>query len=305
MEVTLLGTSGTLQVPGRPLTSLHVSVKNKSVLFDCGEGTQLGFTRLKLGLKRLSVICLTHYHADHILGLPGLIATINMFLKCGNVGNRDLLIIGPPDTNHILRNILNAVQHPYVRISTYFVSGHGKRVLDFDGFSIEVFPVRHSVPCVGYNLIEKNPPHIDLEKAISSGVDTKYFTFLQKGLTIDLNGEVKTISDISSGRAKYYKISYVTDTIYFKELSNYVRGANLAILEGSSYGKLVSSDSLGAHMSYADAATIARHAHVRELWLTHFNPRLTTPMEGLSSIKGIFSNVKCGRFGMNKCFGGN
>ncbi len=297
MIATLLGSSGTTPIVNRPLTSLHVTVGNRSVLIDCGEGTQLSFMKTRVRYTNLAVICFTHYHPDHVLGLPGLLSTINAWLVSDlYTDHRDLLIIGPQDSNGVLSRLLGCVPHSNVNVRFYEVKGGAPRVFDFGDFKIESFPVRHSTECLGYSIMEKRNPRLNVARAEESGIDKKYWGLLQKGMVLDDGRDICSISD---GEVRYRKVSYATDTLPFDELKERVLDADLAVLEGMHYDEEEYSRN-GAHMLFREAAVIARDAGVKELWLTHFSPALSRPWDGLGRAKEIMPDTSIGWVGMKK-----
>lgn len=297
MIVTMLGSSGTTPRMGRPLTSLYASVQDKGILIDCGEGTQLGFAYSKLGFSNLCVICFTHYHPDHVLGLPGLISSINANLMSDSKdGYKNVFIIGPVDSRGIINGLMGCILHDAINYTFYEVKGQGIRTFDFGSFIIEAFPVRHTVPCLGFNVLEKKNPSVILDKANNSGVDKKYWHFLQSGMVLD---DGRDLSVLTEGSIRYNKLSYVTDTLYFDELADRVKGANLAVLEGMHYTE-DGYQREGGHMLYSEAATVAANGGVEELWLTHFSPKLSNPYDGIDVARNIFHNTSCSKRGKRK-----
>lgn len=305
MRVVMLGSAGTVPVINRPLTSLHIAVGNKAVLIDCGEGTQLGFAVTKVGFGNLSVICITHCHPDHTLGLPGLISTMNTYLASNAGGERvkkNLLIICPKDGAKVIQGLIDTVQHRCIGITIFEVSRTQERIIEFDGFRIECFPVEHTVNCLGYSIVESHRAKMDFEKAEANKIDTHWWGFLQKGYVLeDENGNTQDVFSITSGEGKEIKVSYVTDTFPFEGLIDKIRGADLAVLEGIDFQRDERTESV-AHMFFDEAAMIAKEAGVKELWLTHFGPALMRPNSGLTDTRKIFPETFCGKIGMRKDF---
>lgn len=304
---TLLGNYGVNPVPHKHLSSLFVSVGSTSVLIDCGEGTQLAIREQTLRLTNLSLICLTHYHPDHILGLPGLISTLDTAIRDAEVSRkRSLIIVGPEDPNDTVHKLVSVISHTNLQIRFIGLKANKEYQLDFPGFTLTAFPVKHSIDCFGYTIEEFHNPKMDILKAAESGIDQQYWNFLQYGYhLVNDENELHTIDSITSGDMRIKKVAYSTDTLPVASIRNHCENAQLAVLEGMFYSGFVTSNGKnkemkGCHMTFEEAASIAREANVEELWLTHFSPILTDPEAGLEKTLSIFPNTRCGRFGMQK-----
>ena len=283
LDVCLLGTGGMMPLPYRWLTSLMMRYNGKSILIDCGEGTQIAMKEKGWSPKPIDVICFTHYHADHISGLPG------MLLTMGNAERTEpLLLIGPRGLNKVvsaLRVIAPELPFP---ITCMELTENVQQIL-FDGFRLEAFKVNHNVICYGYNMVVERTGRFLPEKAIEAGIDKPYWSRLQKGETIELEGRTLTPDMVLGPPRKGLKVTYTTDTRPTESIVENAAGADLFICEGM-YGE---PDKLAKakehkHMTFYEAATLAKRAEVKEMWLTHYSPSLPYPEEYMPEVRKIF-----------------
>lgn len=281
-----------MPLPYRWLTSLMMRYNGKSILIDCGEGTQIAMKEKGWSPKPIDVICFTHYHADHISGLPGLLLTM------GNAERTEpLLLIGPKGLTRVagaLRVIAPELPFPI----EYLELEEASQTIEFEDFKIEAFRVNHGVVCYGYNMVIERTGRFRLEKAESLGIEKRYWSRLQKGETIRTENGVYTPQMVLGEARKGLKVTYCTDTRPTPAIAEHAKGADLLICEGM-YGEPDKLDKAREHkhMTFYEAAGIAKAAGVPELWLTHYSPSLPKPEEYLPQVRSIFSNTIAARDG--------
>jgi len=273
LEAFILGCGGMMPLPNRHLTSVLLRREGELFLFDCGEGTQVSLRRLNLRWKKISVIFISHTHADHVTGLPGL-------LMLSSQVDRDdpLYIIGPPRIAEYIdasRRILDMYINYEIRVKEITEPGV---VYEGEGFKVRAFPLRHTKPCYGYTLEEdKRPGEFHPEKAEALGVRRgPLWAALQSGQTVKAEDGTEVSPEQVLGETRTgRKFSFVTDTLAFHEMSYEVFGSDLFICEGMFERALEESAREKRHMTAEQAARIALAARVKKLALIHYSPRYT------------------------------
>ncbi len=292
LDVCLLGTGGMMPLPYRWLTALMTRYNGKNILIDCGEGTQIAMKEKGWSPKPIDVICFTHFHADHISGLPG------MLLTMGNAERTEpLTLIGPKGLTRVVSAL--RVIAPELPFSLNCVEiAEAEQKFEFDGFRIEAFKVNHNVLCYGYNIVIDRIGKFQIEKAITLGIDKRYWNKLQKGETVQIEDNIYTPDMVLGKARKGLKLTYCTDTRPTESIIKNARNADLFICEGM-YGETDKADKAKEHkhMTFYEAAELARSAEVSQLWLTHFSPSLTHPEAYVDDVKKIFKNTVAGKDG--------
>ncbi len=294
LDVCLLGCGGMMPLPYRWLTALMTRFNGSSLLIDCGEGTQVAIKEKGWSFKPIDVICFTHFHGDHISGLPGLLLTM------GNADRREpLTLIGPKG----LERVVNALRiiAPELPFEIKFIEiTEPEAVFEMNGYRLKAFRVNHNVLCYGYTLEIDRAGKFDLERAIAQDIPKQYWKHLQKGETIEEDGRVFTPDMVLGEQRRGIKLTYTTDTRPTASIRENAMHADLFICEGM-YGE---KDKLAKakeykHMTFYEAASLAKEAEVGEMWLTHYSPSLTRPEEYMEEVYSIFPNARAGKDGMS------
>lgn len=292
LDICLLGTGGMMPLPYRWLTSMMARYNGQSILIDCGEGTQIALKEKGWSPNPIDVICFTHFHADHISGLPG------MLLTMGNAERTEpLLLVGPKGLSRVVASLrVIAPELPFV--IDCLELGEAEHTIRLDGFRIEAFRVNHNVPCYGYSIIIDRIGKFQVDRAVELGIEKKYWSRLQRGETIETK-EMTFVPEMVIGPVrKGLKVTYCTDTRPTEGIVKHAEGADLFICEGM-YGEPEKKAKAkeNKHMTFYEAAELAKRAQVKKLWLTHYSPSLNRPEEYLPATKKIFQETEVCRDG--------
>jgi len=287
LDICLLGSGGVMPLPGRFLTSLYLEENGRAVLVDCGEGTQTAIRTAHKKFSRIGAIFVTHFHADHISGLVGLL------LSFGLEGRTEALHMhGPEGLQTVVRSFLViAPQLPFeIFFHEYSPTAPVKTVSG--GLIVDIFPVDHDMPCLGYRFTMERAPKFDPDRARALGIPLRLWGKLQNGESV---GGFSP-ADVLGEKRRGISVLYSTDTRPVEALDTLGKGVDLMILEGM-YGDEEKWESarLKHHMMMQEAAEIAKRASAGELWLTHFSPYTTEPENYLDMLKEIFPNTVMGK----------
>ena len=291
LELSLLGTSGVMPLPDRYLTSLYIKYNGKKLLIDCGEATQMSIKELGWGYKNLEVICLTHYHGDHITGLPGI-----LFMLENTGRTKPLTIVGPPGLKKVITSFTELYGKVPYEINLMELEMK-PQVVNIGDFTINVVPANHKVLCFGYVIEVVRKPRFDMKKATKNKVPRKYWKSLQNNETITQNNKTYTPDMVLGQIRKGIKVSYITDTRPTKEIQQAIKDSDLFIGECMYVDKdYIEQVEKNKHMLGVEAAQLAKKSKCKELWLTHFSPAITR--EGkidITPVKKIFKNTSLGK----------
>lgn len=271
LDVCLLGTGGMMPLPRRKLTSLMTRYNGSNLMIDCGEGTQVAVKEKGWSFKPIDVICFTHYHADHISGLPGLLLTM------GNAERTEpLTLIGPKGLVRVVSALRVIAPELPFEIQCIELT-QPEETYELNGYHITAFRVNHNVTCYGYTLEIKRAGKFDAQRAKEQNIPLKCWNSLQKGETVVCEGNTYTPDMVLGAPRKGIKLTYTTDTRPVKAISDHAAGSDLFICEGM-YGEQDKDDKARAykHMTFKEAAQLAKEAQVAEMWLTHYSPSLNS-----------------------------
>lgn len=292
LDICLLGTGGMMPLPHRWLTSLMARYNGTDILIDCGEGTQIAMKEKGWSPKPIDVICFTHFHADHISGLPG------MLLTMGNAERKEpLTLIGPKGLTKVVNSLRVIAPELPFEISCVEIT-EPEQSFSFQNFRIEAYRVNHNVVCYGYNIAVDRIGRFDVERAKALNIPRNYWNPLQKGEIIETEGRTFTPDMVLGAPRKGLKVTYCTDTRPTESIVKNARGADLFICEGM-YGEPDKAQKAKEykHMTFYEAAQIAKRAEVKELWLTHYSPSLLRPDDYMREVWKIFPNTVAARDG--------
>ncbi|MCL1843800.1 MAG: ribonuclease Z [Defluviitaleaceae bacterium] len=301
IDIALVGTGGMMPLPGRFLSSMLCRVAGSMILFDCGEGTQVSLRMLGWGFKQIDMICFTHFHGDHISGLPGLLLTM------ANADRTEpLKLIGPMGLATIVNSLcVIARDLPFhLEFLEWDTKHPHEHICDADGMLIlKALPVNHRTPCFAYSLELLRRGKFDPERAKALNIPLKLWGVLQKQPDASIVYEGRTFtSDMVLGLPrKGLKVVFCTDTRPVATLPDFAMHADLFICEGL-YGAddLQEKAAKRKHMIFREAAQTAKKAQAKELWLTHYSPSMPDPYNYLQNASNIFPETKTGKDRMTK-----
>ena len=287
LTVTLLGTGGTQPLPHRALAALAVTVQGRTLLLDCGEGTQTALRRWGVSAYRLSHVLLTHYHGDHILGLPGLLQTL------ASLGRTEPLTVAGPAG-------LDAVAAPIAALAGPLPFAVQWREAGTEPFAagpltVTPFPLEHRVPCCGYALHLPRAGRFDPARAKAAGIPVALWRRLQAGETVDGFAPETVLGPPRRGLT----VVYATDTRPCPSLLAAARGADLLCMDAT-YADDADGDKarLYGHATCRETGTLAAQAGVRRLWLTHYSAAVTDLGPGLAAAQSAYPAAVAGTDGM-------
>ena len=292
LDICLLGCSGMMPLPRRWLTAMMARYNGSNLLIDCGEGTQIAIKNKGWSFNPIDVILITHFHADHISGLPGLLLTM------GNAERKDpVTIVGPKGVEKVVNSL--RVIAPELPFELKFIELNEKiEKLSLCGYNITAFKVNHNVVCYGYTLEIERKGKFSLEKAESLNIPKRFWSLLQNGEKV-ADGDKEYYPEMVMGpKRKGIKVCYCTDSRPLGIISEQAKNADLFICEGM-YGEKdkIAKAKEYKHMTFYEAAKLAKEAEVKEMWLTHYSPSLLKPELYMKDVKKIFRNSVPGKDG--------
>ena len=281
-----------MPLPYRKLTALMTRYNGSNLLIDCGEGTQVAIREKGWSVHDLDVICFTHYHADHISGLPGLLLTL------GNADRtKPVHMIGPKGLERVVNALRTIAPELPFRIKYHEIT-EKEQDFEMNGYCIHAFRVNHNVTCYGYTLEIKRQGRFDVERARGQEIPQKFWSRLQKGETIEDGDRVLTPEMVLGPQRKGIKLTYCTDTRPVPIIAECAKHADLFICEGMYAEKEKEAKARQyKHMTFYEAADLAKRAEVTEMWLTHYSPSLTRAESYMDEVHKIFPAASLGKDG--------
>lgn len=288
IEVVFLGTSSMIPTKERNHSAILISFKGNNILVDCGEGTQRQLKMAGLRVSKINKILITHWHGDHVLGLPGLIQTL-----AAEGYDKVLEIYGPKGTKEKFKYMFKAFEFDQNKIKLDIKDVNKGNFFENEDFVLEALPLEHGIPSLGYNFIEKDRRKIELVKVKKFGIkEGPLLGKLQNGKTIAFKGKKIKPQEVSYV-VKGKKISFVSDTLVCKNAYTLAKNADLLICESTYCSDLEEKSKEYYHMTAKQAGSIANRVNVKKLILTHISARYKDLKEIENDAKDIFENVKC------------
>ncbi len=281
-----------MPLPKRHLTSMMARSGGSDLLIDCGEGTQVAMKRAALSPHKIDTMLFTHYHADHISGLPGLLLDM-----ANGERTKPLTMVGPRGLKNVVDSLrVICPELPFQVI--YKELGGGQEHFALNGYQIHAFPVRHNVQCYGYSLSIPRAGKFHAEAAKALGLPVQYWSLLQKGQEVEYDGKRYTPDQVMGEQRRGIKVTYCTDTRPVPIIAEAAKGGDLFICEGM-YGEpdKAAKAKQYKHMTFFEAAQLAKEAQPEEMWLTHFSPSMPDGRPYMWKVKEIFPRAKLGKDG--------
>ena len=302
LTATLLGTAATLPQPDRALSSAVFSVGGRHILLDCGEGTQLALHWHRISPMRITLIALTHYHGDHILGLPGLLQTM------GTMGRTQRLTITGPEEGHapILAAVLALADELPFPVEFLSMPEAGLPLHDLDPqwpmeATLTAFPTLHRIASQGYRLHLGRMRRLNTEKAAALGIPKRLWRTLQSGQSVTVDERIILPEEVCGPERPGLTAVFTGDTAPCDAVEAAARDADLLSMDATYPSeKHADKAALYGHSTFEQTAALAKRTGVKQLWLTHYSAMITSPQEHLPQAREIFPGTECGMDGMNR-----
>ncbi len=299
IDITLLGTSALYPLPNRALTSVFLSCEGHSILFDCGEGTQTAARRAGVSLMKTDIIAITHYHGDHIFGIPGLLQTMTSMNRTDK-----LYITGPEGLCDSLEPIFKLAGDLSFEVELTEIPCEGVMLAEkIQGWPYEsklsAFRTKHRIISQGYSFILGRAGKFMPDKAKELGIPVQLWKVLQRGENVQIDGRTIKPEQVLGEARKGLKFVFTGDTTECDNLIEAARDADLMISEATFGEKEQAQFAIErGHMNFSHAADAAKNAGVKRLWLAHYSPRIEDPLQYLHNAAEIFAETSCGYDGM-------
>ncbi|MBX5450929.1 ribonuclease Z [Thermogemmatispora sp.] len=292
IDICMLGTGGMMPLPGRWLSCVLVRCGATLTLLDCGEGTQIPWKSLGWGFRQLGAICLTHMHADHVAGLPGV-----LFMVAHAGRTEPVLLYGPPGTTYVVEGLLRIAGELPFPLQIEELQG-GERLALPGGLQGSCAPAQHGVPCLAYRLELPRRPQFQVERAQALGLPVQYWSRLQRGESVEYEGRLITPDQVLGPPRRGISLAFITDTRPTARLTAFAHDVDLLICE-SMYDDPTDLPlaRAHAHMLAEEAARLAKEAGAHALLLTHFSPKIHDPSSAEKAARRVFRAARAARDG--------
>ena len=290
MKVTVLGSQGAIPKAGLFSSSLLLNVSNTNILIDCCEGAQFQLRKNKIKLSKIEIILISHAHGDHYFGLIGLISTLSLMKR-----DKKLTLFCPLSVLKIVQAHLKfSKMNLSYELEMKVLNNQSRiNILENNQFSIYAFPLKHSIYTNGFLIKEKEKKRkLILEKALEKNIDKIYYNKLTKKENVINNDGVEIdYKDVTKPGEKPKAFAYCSDTAYFDELINYIKGVDLLYCETTFLEKDKDKADLTLHSTSKDAATLAKKGRVKKLLIGHFSSRYDDNNDFITEVASLFENV--------------
>jgi len=292
MEITFLGTTAMVPTKERNHPAIFLKYRTEGILFDCGENTQRQMKKFGIKITKITKILITHWHGDHVLGLPGLLQSI-----FSTEGTKKIKIYGPTGTKKYFKSLIGGLASES-EINVELKEVKDEKFFENNKFKLETKSMKHTTPCNAYSFIEKDKRKIMMAKVKKLGMkEGPILGELQKGKTVKFKGKIIKPDDVSTTE-KGKKITYITDTTAVKNCYEIAKDADLLICESTFASDMEKKAHERGHMTAKEAAQIASKANVKKLILTHFSTRYKETSLLEEDARNIFDNTLCAYDGM-------
>lgn len=289
MEIIFLGTSSAVHSKDRNHPSIAIRAFGEVFLFDCGEATQKQILQTNVSPMKISKIFLTHYHGDHILGLPGLLQSMSL-----NGREKKLTIYGPKGLNKI-KDAIYSLGYCAIEYPVEFIEIDSGIIIDNEEYFIQAQRVRHNVPALAYSIEEKKKPRFLRDKAIELGVPVgPAFGRLHNGEEVEIDGRIIKPEQVLGEPRKGIKITYSGDTRPCEEMIMLAHDSTILIHESTFLKQDYTNAEEYAHSTSIDAAYVAKDSNSKELILTHISTRYSEDYAEimLKEAQSVFENTR-------------
>lgn len=293
IDVCLLGTGGMMPMPGRWLSCALVRCGANLTLIDCGEGTQIPWKIAGWGFRQLGTICLTHMHADHVAGLPGI-----LFMVAHAGRTEPLDIYGPAGTTYFLDGLLRIAAGMPFPVIIHELKGSSSFELP-GGLQASCCPASHGIPCLAYRLDLARKPAFLPEQARALGLPVQLWSKLQHGQDVEYEGQSFTPDQVLGAARRGISLAVITDTRPTEQLSSFAQDVDLLICE-SMYDdpEDLPLARANGHMLAEESARIALKAGAHQLVLTHFSPKIMDTSRAEKAARRVFPHTRAAKDGM-------